>query len=199
METAIQLAENEILVLRDVCADMTSYGGFVWPASGHVEAPDWQDTDKCGHGLHGLPWGCGGDYRIGGGGAKWLVVKVSIADGNYRHGSGEMRDKCKFRCGDVVMCGSREDAVSLIACYAPANSSINWCAQFTQADRSTQTAGDGSTQTAGENSTQVQYWWDYSGNYRQTCRMVGKDASGKAYRCVSGEWVLVTEGCGLVK
>ena len=62
----MKLAANEILVLRDVKKNMKSWGEFVWPIRGWVEAHDWQDTDKCGHGLHGLPWGAGGNYFIGG-------------------------------------------------------------------------------------------------------------------------------------
>jgi hypothetical protein len=154
MTMDITLKPNEILVLRDVRADMTSRNGFHWPKSGSVEAPDWRDDDKCGGGLHGLPWGVGGDYRIGGSDATWLVVRVCTDPGNYQHGSGKMCDKCKFREGEVVFCGSREDAVEIIARYAPDGARTNWSTQ-TAGNGSTQTAGNGSTQTAGNESTQT--------------------------------------------
>ena len=44
---------NKSIVLRICKADMTTYNGFIWPTKGYVEAPDWDDTEECGHGLHG--------------------------------------------------------------------------------------------------------------------------------------------------
>ena len=38
---------------------MTFYGGFVWPSTGHVEAPDWKPTKDYNNGLHGFLWGEG--------------------------------------------------------------------------------------------------------------------------------------------
>ena len=74
-------------MLRDVKHDMTSHEGFAWPKLGKVEAKDWKPTFKCGNGLHGLPWGCGGShYSIGGTGGKWLVVKVETTKDNYLYG-----------------------------------------------------------------------------------------------------------------
>jgi len=62
MMPKLKLKDNEILVLRSCSKDMTSFNGFVWPKKGYVEAPDWEDTYLCGNGLHGLPWGVGGNY-----------------------------------------------------------------------------------------------------------------------------------------
>ena len=39
-----------VLVLRTVNADGTSHGGFRWPDSGAVEAPDWSPVAECGQG-----------------------------------------------------------------------------------------------------------------------------------------------------
>lgn len=75
----LDLKDNEILVLRNCKSDRTSYGGFVWPESGHVEAPDWRDDDNCGGGLHGLPWGEGGHYFING---EDSVLQWRYCDGN---------------------------------------------------------------------------------------------------------------------
>jgi hypothetical protein len=50
---------NKVLVLRTVRPDRRSHGGFFWPESGPVEAPDWNPKARCGGGLHGLLRGCG--------------------------------------------------------------------------------------------------------------------------------------------
>jgi len=201
------LASDEILVLRDVCADMTSRGGFRWPESGVVECDDWEATDRCGHGLHGLPWGVGGDYRIGATDAKWLVVRVSTDPDNYRSGVGELTDKCKFRRGDVVFCGSREDAVAYVVERAPVNTPINWASQTaghrstqtagyrstqTAGDESTQKAGDASTQKAGEGTVQVVCFWD-GGKWHTKHRLIGPGGADKWYRFEDGDWRLCTD------
>ena len=197
----ITLKPNEILVLRDVRADMTSRNGFHWPKSGSVEAPDWRDDDKCGGGLHGLPWGVGGDYRIGGSDATWLVVRVCTDPGNYQHGSGKMCDKCKFREGEVVFCGSREDAVEIIARYAPDGARTNWSTQ-TAGNGSTQTAGDESTQKAGDEachragvgSVQITRWYDSNlRRYRTAARVVTDAEANKWYRASRGVWTELTD------
>ena len=149
----LKLKKNEILVLRDVQSDMTSRGGFIYPESGYVEAPDWKPHDRCGNGLHGLPWGTGGEYFISGGNGKYLVLRVNTSK-DYIYGSGEMVDKCKFKAGEVVYCGSLRGAVDLIQEYAPTNTPINYAMQYGE-DKVTQTAGECSTQTAGECSTQT--------------------------------------------
>ena len=75
------LKETEVLVLRDVMADMSSKNGFIWPEIGYVEAPDWMPTEECGNGLHGHLWGAGGDYLISEGAGRYLVVKVEVVNG----------------------------------------------------------------------------------------------------------------------
>lgn len=107
---SLTLKNNEILVLRTVYNDMTSYRGFKWPESGHVEAPDWEDTWECGYGLHGLPWGKGNvGYFYDSKNIKWLVVKVDTTKG-FKYGYGEITNKCKFKCCEVVFCGNKKDA-----------------------------------------------------------------------------------------
>jgi hypothetical protein len=69
-----------MLVLRTCDKDLRAYGGFQWPAAGPVEAPDWEPTPQCGHGLHGYPWGEGdGECLSSAEDAKWLVVEVEEA------------------------------------------------------------------------------------------------------------------------
>mgnify|MGYP001288055012 CR=1 FL=1 len=104
------------LVLRTCNADMTSRDGFVWPESGPVEAPDWEPTYKCGHGLHGLLEGVGDSNCINwNADAKWLVVEVDESDLLY--GKDELKDKCKFRRGNVVFCGDRFSATSYLSSH----------------------------------------------------------------------------------
>ena len=68
-----------VLVLRVCRKDGGSSRGFVWPKSGHVEAPDWKPTAECGYGLHGWLWGVG-DLSVASGvddpESLWLAVEV---------------------------------------------------------------------------------------------------------------------------
>jgi hypothetical protein len=128
-----------VLILRTCNPDLTSYGGFRWPASGPVEAPDWSSEPRCGAGLHGWLWGEGdGSHENKTAGAKWLVVQVAadlVVD---------LRGKVKFPRGVVVFCGSCEDATRYVAEHGGAGRAIV---------RGTATAGDGGTATAGDGGT----------------------------------------------
>ena len=77
-------AKGHVLVLKSIAANMKAYGGFQWPESGAVPAPDWKPTDECGNGLHGWLWGAGdASLRCKDYDAKWLVLSVpadSIVD-----------------------------------------------------------------------------------------------------------------------
>ena len=57
------LRKGHTLMLRTCVRDsegrLTAHGGFIWPAHGVVEAPDWKPTKECGNGLHGFLRGCG--------------------------------------------------------------------------------------------------------------------------------------------
>ena len=50
---------EEVLVVRYVNRDHTSYNGFRHPKKiGElVSAPDWNTKAECGGGIHGWPWG----------------------------------------------------------------------------------------------------------------------------------------------
>jgi hypothetical protein len=59
MPDAIDLATYTVppgraLILRTCDKDMRSHGGFQWPRSGPVAAPDWRPVAECGGGLHGF-------------------------------------------------------------------------------------------------------------------------------------------------
>ena len=99
-----------VYVLRTCKADMTSYGGFRWPESGPVEAPDWDASPQCGGGLHGFLNGEGdGSLASWAADAKWLVVRVAedlIV---------QLDGKVKFPRGIVEFAGDRLSATAYIA------------------------------------------------------------------------------------
>lgn len=125
-----------VLILRTCTASLTSQGGFQWPTSGHVAAPDWNPTQARGHGLHGLLWGCGDasllDWSEQ---AKWLVVEVTEAS------IIDLGDKVKFPEGTVVYCGDRNGAANLIAADPRAAGKPIIAATVTAGFRGTATAG----------------------------------------------------------
>ena len=181
-----KLKANEILVLRSCGAGGASERNFVWPLTvgAVVEAPDWQDTDDCGHGLHGLPWAQGGNY-CDNSAPVWLVLRVSTVKGNYQHGTGNMIDKCKFRaCTIEGVFDNSKDATDMILKYAPAGTVANYCMLK---------GGYGSTLTGGDGSTLCWRVWDGS-LYRLHVRYTGEDGieAGKGYRYESGQIVEVT-------
>jgi hypothetical protein len=138
-----------VLVLRANADGPRSHGGFLWPESGPVEAPDWNPVAECGKGLHGLLWGEGdratmpdNAFRDG---SRWLVVEVLAAD------VVDLRGKVKFPRGEVVFCGDRYGATAYMAERAPGRAIVSGTA--TAGDRGTATAGHSGTATAGDSGT----------------------------------------------
>ncbi len=139
-------------VLRTCNADMTSRGGFKWPESGYVEAPDWREDKTCGGGLHGFLWGEGSpELASWDSDARWLVVKVD-------HWI-DLGGKVKFKGGEVVYAGDRVTATGMIYGLGSQKPIIGLVKHFDiqmniiAGDSSTLTAGDSSTLTAGHSST----------------------------------------------
>ena len=105
---------STVLVLRTCAPDKTSYGGFVWPESGPVAAPDWSPVAECGKGLHGLLWGEGEGALVSWeDDARWLVVEVEAAS------IVDLSGKVKFPRGVVAHCGDRYSATAYLAERAP--------------------------------------------------------------------------------
>ena len=140
-------AQETVYVLRTCDKDMKAYGGFVWPRSGPVCAPDWEKTTRCGNGLHGLMWGSGDVSRLSfAQDAVWMVVavdKATIVD---------LGDKVKFPSGEVVFCGDRPSAVAEIVARGADSSRVVYYTA-TAGYGGTATAGYGGTATAGECGT----------------------------------------------
>ncbi|WP_422932086.1 hypothetical protein [Singulisphaera sp. PoT] len=134
---------------------MTSHGGFKWPESGLCEAPDWEPTEECGHGLHGFLWGEGdGDLAIWDRDAKWLVVEVEAETVINLDG------KVKFPRGNVVFCGDRLGATTYLAenggqgkAIVGGTATAGYRGTATAGYRGTATAGSYGTATAGYRGT----------------------------------------------
>ena len=152
-----------VLVMRTCNADMTAYGGFKWPESGLVEAPDWKPIAKCGHGLHGLLWGVGSASHLDlSDSAKGLVVRVAaelVVD---------LGGKVKFPRGEVVFCGDLKGAADYICANGGAGRAVvrgtstsgydgtstsGYDGTSTSGDRGTSTSGVSGTATAGDSGT----------------------------------------------
>ena len=88
--------EKTAIILRTCDKDLKSHGGFQWPEKGHVEAPDWDPTSRCGGGLHGLLEGEGDwDLLDWTPTAKALLVRVAQSsmvafDGKVKFSAGEV-------------------------------------------------------------------------------------------------------------
>jgi hypothetical protein len=194
---------NKVLCLRTCDAQRRGHGGFQWPESGPVEAPDWSPAPCCGKGLHGLLWGEGeasqlSDFED----AVWLVVAVDAAD------IVDLGGKVKFPRGEVVYCGDRDGATAYIIANGGAGKACAY-ARVTAGDggaatagyrgtatagyKGTATAGDRGTATAGDEGTLCIRWWDSDAcRYRTAVGYVGEDGiePNVPYR-VEGRGVLV--------
>lgn len=143
---------NTVLIMRTCDKNMRSHGGFQWPQSGPVVAPDWQPTEECGNGLHGFLWGEGnGELADWSETAIWLVAKVDAATVI------DLDGKVKFPSADVVYCGDLHGAAEYIAANGGAGRKIiggtataGYAGTATAGDRGTATAGYRGTATAGD-------------------------------------------------
>ena len=191
---------SKTYVLRTCLADMTSYGGFVWPEHGPVTAPDWSPIAECGHGLHGALMGEGdGSLLSWDTDAKWLVVEI---DANTYV---DLKGKVKFPSGTVVFCGSKTDALADIVARGadPAKiiggtatagyrgtATAGYGGTATAGYGGTATAGDRGTATAGDRGTIIVCWWDgQAKRYRTAVGDVGDGTykAGVPYRVVDGK------------
>ena len=188
------MTSKTVYVLRTCNANLTSYNGFRWPASGRVTAPDWKPVNNCGSGLHGLLWGEGhGGYLSADADARWLVVAVDAAT------IVDLDGKVKFPEGEVVFCGNREDAIADIiqrgadpskVCYNRVHAgdgkaaTAGYGGTATAGIYGTATAGYGGTATAGIYGTATAgkggeiriRWFDYDkSRFRTAIGYVGED------------------------
>jgi hypothetical protein len=105
---------GEVFVLRFCGHDGSSYNGFKHPikVGETVTAPDWKNTDACGNGIHGWPWGLSiGEGKEADWGALWQVYGVNPKEiaGNLEGGG-----KCKFRIGVLRFIGDWHAAMLFV-------------------------------------------------------------------------------------
>ncbi|WP_446744265.1 DUF7666 domain-containing protein [Silvibacterium acidisoli] len=134
---AAEVAPEMVLALRTCDKDMKAYGGFQWPKTGRVEAPDWKKTKECGHGLHGLLRGQGD-----GGLLSWEVDAVWMAVWVQADLVVELDGKVKFPWCEIALVGDRKTVTDFLV--------ANGC---TGVVGGTATAGHSGTATAGYKGT----------------------------------------------
>ena len=143
---------HKAYILRTCNAKMESYGDFVWPRVGWVEAPDWEPTSICGHGLHGFLWGEGNSSL-----ADWSEDAVWIVAGIDEWI--DIDGKVKFPRAEVIFAGARDEATALLRDLGARGAIIGGTATAgyngtaTAGDYGTATAGDRGTATAGDHGT----------------------------------------------
>jgi len=166
--------DGYILCLKSLPANLKAYEGFQWPEVGPISAPDWKPTQECGNGLHAFKWGVG-DVGLAcmEEGAKWLVLNVK------EEGIVDLDGKIKFEQCEVVYCGARDIAISIIEAHAPAGTAVMF-----------------GTATAGEwGILVIEYYHEESMSYRKKCAVVDSVSflPGVKYCLKDGEFVTVNE------
>jgi hypothetical protein len=185
------------LILRTCNAYMTSHGGFKWPRSGNVAAPDWNPAPECGNGLHGFLRGEGdGDLADWSSDAVWLVAEVETYV--------DLKGKVKFPAANVIFAGSRLEATAIVKARYPdaavigANVAVEdrrvavvgfrgtatagrygtatagYRGTATAGNRGTATAGNRGTATAGEGGMLQIYYYDRNDRRRLAVAYVGE-------------------------
>ena len=155
-----------VLMLRTCDERRQGHGGFQWPESGLVTAPDWSAEPVCGYGLHGFLWGVG-DSGLANWSetSHWLVIAVC------RDELVSLDDGAKYKVPRAFVLHSSKDrhaATQYLYTHLPPGPFPVMGISLTGGYRSTLTGGDDSTLTGGDGST-------LTGGYRST--LTGGDGS----------------------
>jgi hypothetical protein len=104
--------QGELLGLRVIELDGTSYGGFQNPTEvgETVEAKDWSDTLECGGGIHFWPWGFGRQGKSPNN-KMWQVIKIT---GDYVGWEGSLDGKAKCEKAELLYSGNQAQAEALL-------------------------------------------------------------------------------------
>ena len=152
---------------------MESYRGFIWPKTGHVEAPDWSPEPTCGRGLHGLLWGEGdGSMLNWNADANWMVLRVEtdcLVD---------LGRKVKFPACEIEFCGERMAAVAYISANGAAGRAVV-SGTATAGLGGTATAGDRGTATAGAGGVIVIQHWNGKRYKMKIAHVKDEDGDGQ--------------------
>ena len=179
-------------ILKTVDKNMKSHGGFVWPRSGPVQAPDWDPTPDCGGGLHGALNGEGDGFLFSWDpDAVWVVAELP-EDGPVIDLDGKVKVP---RC-NVIFAGPRLEATDLIRELHPESRAVIG-AFVTSGDRGTSTSGYHGTSTSGNRgtSTSGECGTSTSGNWgTSTSGEGGTSTSGAGGTSTSGECGTSTSG-----
>ena len=101
--------DGHVLILRTNDKNNQSRGDFQYPTKGYVEAPDWEATNECGFGLHGALKGVGNGCLFNwNNDAIWMVLEVKESE------IINLGDKVKFKGGNIVYSGTRQEATKLL-------------------------------------------------------------------------------------
>src|ERR1700722_3076441 len=100
-----------VKILHTCDKDLKSHGGFQWPASGLVEAPDFQPTPECGHGLHGLLDG-EGDWSL----LDWSIDAKALICEVEKWSLIDIHCKVKFRSALVIKVVSLAEGICELFC-----------------------------------------------------------------------------------
>ena len=176
----------KVLILRKVNEDMTSHeGNFTYPKTGYVEAPDWDGKPECGGGLHGLLWGQG-SFDLDNYGTLFQVIEADSENVI------EFGGKCKFKCGDVLLTGSQQEAVTLIKSHSnyPKDNVLNYDIQI---DVKFAVGGYRSTLTGGDRSVLIVYACNAQCNYVPFVKKITKATANKSFKFENGKFNLVTK------
>jgi len=143
-KSIVKKPANTVLCLRTCKKDGSSQKGFKWPLTvgAVVTAPDFEATQECGHGLHGLLWGAGDSILVSQ--AKddvGMVVEVLASE------VVDLTDKVKFPRCTIRFVGTLQEAASFLA--AETGRTVHF-AQVTAGDNGQATAGNNGQATAGD-------------------------------------------------
>ena len=168
------------LILRTCNANMQSHGGFQWPRSGPVAAPDWNPAPECGNGLHGFLRGEGaGNLADWSSDAVWLVAEVETFV--------DLGGKVKFPAAEVIFAGSRLEATALVKARYPDAAVVG--ANVAAEDRRVAVVGDYGTATAGA-------WGTATAGHRGTATAgrYGTATAGEGGTATAGRYGTATAG-----
>lgn len=84
---------------------------FRYPWYGPIAAPDWNPRPSCGKGLHGVDMGCQDYLNADTSPDRYLWLVIEVDDDDFIN----LTNKCKFKQGEVLFCGSHYDAGAFLA------------------------------------------------------------------------------------
>jgi len=182
----LNVSASEIVYLLRTCdKDLKSHGGFQWPSSGLVSAPDWDPTPECGKGLHGLLSGEGNGSLLNtqDADAKWMVIAAVKSE------VVEIDRKVKVPRAYVVFVGSKKDATDMIVKLCPGSACV--FATVTSGESGHSISGHSGHSTSGESGHSISGESGHS-----TSGESGHSTSGESGHSISGDYGSSTSGYG---